>query len=109
MQSFDKSEDGIVTVSGKQSSDGMHPIGLQLQSLRRGESINDRALIASSQRATQCNQKVPTYKSHMTLMVQVPPLLQETGDPAWLGLQQDLQIMNKSDAGTLCRTPPSHA
>ena len=30
---------------------------------------------------------------------QVPPLLQESQDPAWRGLQQDLQIMNEKDAG----------
>lgn len=64
MHSPARSDAGIVTVSGQQSSEHMHPMGLQLQSLRR-----------------------------------VPPLLQETGDPAWRGLQQDLQIMNKSDAG----------
>ncbi|CAL5223234.1 g5713 [Coccomyxa viridis] len=64
MQSPVRSEDGIVTVSGRQPSDGMHPIGLQMQSLRK-----------------------------------LAPLLQESGDPAWQGLQQDLQIMHKSDAG----------
>lgn len=35
MQSPVRSEDGIVTVSGRQPSDGMHPIGLQMQSLRK--------------------------------------------------------------------------
>ncbi|CAK0784779.1 hypothetical protein CVIRNUC_007983 [Coccomyxa viridis] len=63
MQSSRGPDDGIITVSGKQSKENMDPIGLQLHSLRR-----------------------------------VPPLLQESQDPAWRGLQQDLQIMHRKDA-----------
>ena len=32
---------------------------------------------------------------------QVPPILQEGKDPAWKGLQQDLQLMNVKNTGTL--------
>ena len=37
MQSSREPDDGIVTVSGKQSNDNMDPIGLQLHALRRVE------------------------------------------------------------------------
>lgn len=43
-------------------------------------------------------------------LVQVPPILPEGKDPAWKGLQQDLQLMNLKDAGmptpivTCCRS-----
>lgn len=48
MQSSRGPDDGIITVSGKQSKENMDPIGLQLHSLRRVE-------IYCSYRDSRCN------------------------------------------------------
>lgn len=48
MQSSRAPDDGIITVSGKQSNENMDPIGLQLHSLRRVETY-------CSYRDSRCN------------------------------------------------------
>ena len=99
MQSSRGPEDGIITVSGKQSNENMDPIGLQLHSLRRVE-------INCSYRDSRCNvsQEISNAEIETVWCQQVPPLLQESQDPAWRGLQQDLQIMHRKDAG---KAPPA--
>lgn len=39
---------------------------------------------------------------------QVPPILQEGKDPAWKGLQQDLQLMNVKHTGALRTSSALH-
>lgn len=86
-------DQGIITVARQRSSERIHPFLQQLKNLKQ---VCERQGEIST--APYTSQDI-SFKGN--LLLQVPPLLNEGNDPAWKGLQQDLQLMNVKQTSAL--------